>query len=330
MAKVKVDAKWITPLEYIVRTDFRSLVKRNGNWYLKTEPGDFDLPPDQLYSQSLTQFFNHGRRRITTEQTHHEDILKQPVLEVLSAKLIKNNNKYAIIGELQNVDNIPADVVLKGTLYNDENEELASYNSKYHVKHKLMPKETTSFKINFEGIAWVKINDSIPTTFNPDEFTPAKLEGQPVKFGLQVSGNVSGSDLYKGLVLNDLRINANKIRGTLFNSGLNEATVPQLLITYYDANKSIIWVDHEFLDEGIRQQRKQSFTYTMVGNDQIETLNQNMMHCFVNGLPNTSISKKIVPNRIQEHRYHKLQPIEHSNNCFIKVEINTFIGNPKL
>ena len=34
-----------------------------------------------------------------------------------------------------------------------------------------MPKETTAFKSNFEGIAWSKTKDSIPKTFNPDEFT---------------------------------------------------------------------------------------------------------------------------------------------------------------
>jgi hypothetical protein len=44
-------------------------------------------------------------------------ILKQPELEILSAKLIKYNNEYIIIGELQNIDNSPADVILKSTLY---------------------------------------------------------------------------------------------------------------------------------------------------------------------------------------------------------------------
>jgi hypothetical protein len=48
--------------------------------------------------------FKHGRRAISTQQTYHDDVLKQPVLEILSAQLIKLN-EYIII-ELQNVDNV--------------------------------------------------------------------------------------------------------------------------------------------------------------------------------------------------------------------------------
>jgi hypothetical protein len=126
LTTLAVKTKWITPLEKLSKTDFKIAVKRNGKWFLKPERKSLDLPPDQLYSKSTTGYFNQGRRRITTEQTHHEDILKQPVLEIVSAKLIKINKRYAIIGEVQNIDNVPADVVLKGTLYNEDDKELAT------------------------------------------------------------------------------------------------------------------------------------------------------------------------------------------------------------
>ncbi|NNC49112.1 MAG: hypothetical protein HKO01_01075 [Flaviramulus sp.] len=328
LAAVKVNTKWITPLEKISKTDNKTLTKLNGKWYVNPDDIDLDLPPDQLYSDNVTKYFNQGRRRITTEQTHHEDVLKQPVLEILSAKLVKHNGSYALIGEVQNIDNVPADVVLKGTLYNDENKELAAYNAKYHVKHKLMPKEVSSFKINFEGIAWSKTQDSIPKTFNPDEFTPIEFEEQPTKFNLQIAGNVSGSDLYKGTSLSDLDISEESIKGKLFNSGLAEVTIPQLLFTYYDENKKMLWVDHQFIAEGIRQQRQQSFEYSILKNDTIKVINEDMKNCFVNGLPNESISNKVVPNRIFNQTQTILQPIKNVNYSFIKIEINTYIGNP--
>ena len=246
VATAKVTTEWITPLEKIKRIDYKSLSKHNNKWYIHPDDLNTDLPPDQLFSNSTTNYFNQGRRRVTTEQTHHEDVLKQPVLEVLSAKLVKYNNHYAIIGEVQNIDNVPADVVLKATLYNDDNKSLATYNAKYHVKHKLLPKESSAFRINFEGIAWSKTQDSIPDTFNPDEFTPIDLKEQPTKFNLQVAGNVSGSDLYKNIALSDININEKNISGNLFNSGIQEVTVPQLLITYYDESKTMLWVDHLF------------------------------------------------------------------------------------
>ena len=328
LATAKVTTDWITPLEKINRVDYKSLTKHNNKWYIIPEDLDTDLPPDQLYSYNTTSFFNQGRRRVTTEQTHHEDVLKQPVLEVLSAKLVKYDNHYAIIGQVQNIDNVPADVVLKGTLYNDDNKQLATYNAKYHVKHKLLPKESSSFRINFEGIAWSKTQDSIPNTFNPDEFTPIDLNEQPTKFNLQVAGNVSGSDLYKNIAISDLNINDKNINGSLFNSGIQEVTVPQLLITYYDKNKTMLWVDHLFIKEGIRQQRKQDFEYQILKNGNIKVINDNMENVFVNGLPNEPISDKIIPNRIENHTNSELQKINHPNFSYIKIETNTYIGNP--
>jgi len=230
---------------------------------------------------------------------------------------------------VQNIDNVPADVVLKGTLYNDQNKELATYNAKFHVKHKLMPKEVSSFRINFEGIAWSKTKDSIPKTFNPEEFTPVEFEEHPTKFNLQAAGNVSNSDLYKYSVLSDVKVHPETIKGTLFNSGLHEITVPQLLITYYDQNKKMVWVDHLFLEHGIRQQRKHYFEYNFTTHKQLTIVNEDMSNCYVNGLPNAAISNKIVPNRIANHTNTELQKIAHPLYSFVKIEMNSYIGNPK-
>lgn len=328
IATAIVNTKWITPLEKINKTEYKSLIKLKGKWYLQPEDLNNDLPPDQLYTSATTQYFNQGRRRITTEQTHHEDILKQPVLEVLTAKLIKANGSYAIVGEIQNIDNIPADVTLKGTLYNDANKMLATYNAKYLVKHKLLPKETSSFRINFEGIAWTKTKDSIPNTFNPDQFTPIEFEEQPTKFNLQVAGNVSGNDLFKNAVVSQITVDNTNISGNIFNSGIQEITIPQLLISYYNANKELVWVDHHFIKEGIRQQRQQHFNYPLLDHFNYTIINQSMDNIFVNGLPNASIAKKIVPNRIKNHTTTHFQKVNNTNFKFIKIETNTYVGSP--
>ena len=328
LALAVIQTNWVTPLEKINKTYHKTLSKQDGKWYLNPENIDTDLPPDKLYSKNNTSYYSHGRRRITTEQTHHEDVLKQPVLEILSAKLVKYQGHYALVGEIQNIDNVPADVVIKGTLYNNENKELANYNAKYHIKHKLMPKEISSFKINFEGIAWSKTKDLIPKSFNPDEFTPVGFKEQPTRFNIQAAGKVSGSDLYKNLALSDVQIKNNILSGNIFNSGLHEVTVPQLLITYYDTNKKILWVDHQFLGEGIRQQRKQTFRYTILNDNVIDVISNDMTNCFVNGLPNADISNKIVPNRIVNHTQSELQFINHKKYPYIKIELNNYIGNP--
>tara|TARA_B100000795_G_C22804889_1_gene444206 strand:+ start:794 stop:3883 length:3090 start_codon:yes stop_codon:yes gene_type:complete len=329
LATLKVETKWITPLEKLSKIDFKTAVKRKGKWFLKPERKSVDLPPDQLYSTNTTGYFNQGRRRITTEQTHHEDVLKQPVLEIVYAKLIKFNNRYSIIGEVQNIDNVPADVVLKGTLYNDDDKELATYNAKHILKHKLMPKEISAFRINFEGIAWSKTKDSIPKTFNPDEFTPVKLSEQPTKFNLHAAGNTTNSDLFKDIVLSEINITPNTISGALFNSGIQEITVPQLIITFYNENKEMIWVDNLYLKKGIKQERKLRFNYQIPLNPLIKIVSDNMDLCFVNGMHNKDITSKILPNRIKNHTNNKLQKVNHSLFSYTKIELNSYIGNPK-
>ncbi|WP_077404142.1 hypothetical protein [Cellulophaga omnivescoria] len=328
-AKVKVDTRWITPLDAVEKTFYHTVKKKRNKWYLSVSKLDNDLPPDQLFTDNATTFFNHGRRKITTEQTHHEDVLKQPVLEVLTAKLIKYNGRYSIIGQIQNVDNVPSDVVIKGTLYNDENKELANYNAKDNIKHKLMPKEITAFKINFEGIAWSSTKDTLPPTFNPDEFTPINLDEIPTKFNLQCAGNVANTDLYKKLSVQELNFTNTTMNGTLFNSGVQEVTIPQLLISYYDNNKKLVWVDHNFLSEGVRIQRKQHFNYNLLNLSNLKVISDDMTNCFVNGSPNIEIAKKMFPDRKHNHMFEQLQEQKGDGYNFIRLEVNSYIGNPK-
>ena len=140
---------------------------------------------------------------------------------------------------------------------------------------------------------------------------------------------VAITDLYKNVAISDLNINKNHIKGTLFNYGIQEVTIPQILFTYYNSNKELVWVEHQFLREGVRVQRKQYFDFPLKTNDSIIVINSSLENCFVNGLPNKSIANKIVPNRIKGHLNNKLQQLNtNSNFKFLKIELNNYIGNP--
>lgn len=328
-ATVLAKTKWITPLEIIKKDYIHEVEKIDNNWFIIPKKLDLDIPPNQFISNAITQFFKQGRRVISTQQTYHDDVLKQPVLEVLSASLVQIGKEYVVIGEVQNVDNVPADVVLKATLYDKNNQKLASHNAKFVIKHKLMPKEITSFRVNFEDIAWLKNNDVKPATFNPNEFTPLDLKGIPVTFNIQCAGNVAITDLYTQVALSDLAIQGNTINGTLFNFGIQEVTIPELLITYYDANKKLLYVDHFFVREGVRVQRKQYFEYQLLNLKTVKPIKSSLENCFVNGISNAEISKAVVPNRDFNQEYEQLQKVNGNGFSYIKMEINNYIGNPR-
>lgn len=328
-ALVIAKTKWITPLEIIEKTYTHEVKKIKGKWYIVPEKKDSDLPPDEFIATNINSYYKQGRRKISTQQTYHDDILRQPDLEIIKANLIYFDNKYMVIGEVQNIDNVPADVVLKASLYDEKNKMLGTFNAKYVIKHKLMPKETTSFKVNFEDIAWLNATDVKPTSFNPDEFNDKNFNNKPVTFDIQSAGNVAISDLYTSVAISDLVVSDKEIKGTLFNYGIQEVTVPEILISYYNDKKELIYVDHKFIKEGVRIQRKQYFNYLFLNLSSLKSLKYSTKNCFVNGISNEAIARDVIKKRKTNEEEEQLQKVNGKGFSYIKIELNNYIGNPK-
>jgi hypothetical protein len=320
---VKVNTVWITPLEKILKETEVTTVLENNKWVIVPEPIDLYIPSNQFFSKSTVNFYNQGRRKITTQQTHHEDILPQPVLYFQEAKLIKKDSSYYIIGNLQNIDYFPAAISLNATLYDSENNVLASFSTKFDSKHKLNPMEQTPFKIDFEETAWVK-SDKSKASFNPMEFHPKLFSRKPEKFVIHASSTVATNDLYQEFHLNDINKNKKGIDGLLFNSGNKEVTISELLISYYKNNK-LIWVDHEFLKESIRPHRAKKFTHNMREVSDIKILSESTKNCYVNGMENNegSIDRRL--NYSFSTLNNDLITINSKDQ--IKISFNNFIGN---
>jgi len=328
-ALIKANSKWITPLETYYNENFYELEKINGKWYILPNKKDPDLPPDQLLQSIQNDFYKHGRRRITSQVTHHEDVLRQPVLEVLSAKLLKIDSTYMVIGEIQNIDDVPIDVSVKSILYDKNYKILAQFNAKYDIKHKLLPKEKTAFRIVFEDISWSKKDEVKPKTFNPKEINLKLIKDQIVSIDIHAEGNATTTDLYHQVSLVDVDINNKSIKGTLFNYGLEEVTVPQLIVSYFDEDKKIIYTDHHFLKEGVRIQRKQYFEYNLLDltHHKIQSINE--INFYVNGLDNYSLAKKVKAYRKDFSTSESFQKVNGKGYSYIQIELNNYIGNPR-
>ncbi len=321
-----VRTEWITPLKKITITERENAIYKNGRWYLKAHKINYDIPTNNYSVTTASKFYNSGRKKDIAKQDFNEDKFVFPRIEVLSSKLIYEAGEYLIIGTVQNIDNIPSDINIKGNLYGKDDKLLASYFAKDIIKHKLMPKEITSFRINFEGVAWSNITDKIPQKFNPNEYTTLKLNEKPISFDLHVSSNFTGSDLNNNLAIVDQKIQNGTLIGTLFNNGYNEITTPQLILSYYNSKKQIEYVESVYLDKGIRQERKRHFSYKLKNNKKIEMIDNSMKNCFVNGFKNSALSIK---NRQKDQETDILQELTGETYKYLKVEVNLFIGNPK-
>ncbi len=319
---IKAKTKWITPLESIKKERIIKAVPHKGKWWIVPDPPNPYIPANQFIDVLETKFYNQGRRKITTQQTHHEDILPQPVAFVHQAKLIKRKNQYHVVGELQNIDYFPSAINLKAILYDENDVELATYSSKFQNKHYLNPYEKTSFKVDFEEVAWIN-SDKKNQTFNPDEFHPKVFKKVPSKFVLHISSTVVIKNLYQSIQINNLEHGDNEVSGYLFNAGYREVTIPQLLVSYFDDNNEIYWVDHSFLKESVRPHRRGDFRYAIKNTDGVEVIVSSTENCYVNGVEN---SKNI--DRLDGFDANKNQHVMiENNNNKLKIQVANFIGN---
>ena len=228
-----------------------------------------------------------------------------------------------------NVDNIPADISVTGTLYDADNNPLAKFNAKDVIKHKLLAKETTPYRVNFEDIAWASNTAKKPASYNPAAFTKIDLRDTPVNFQVQVVANVATTDLYQAIASSQVEQNEHLINGFLFNPSIEAATIPQLLVSYYDTDQELVWVESVYVDESVRQQRKRKFQIDISDMILPKVLSSSLENVSVNGLPNQSISDKVVPNRSDIGLRNRLIPLKNSPFGYISITPNSYIGNPE-
>jgi hypothetical protein len=323
-AKAKVMTYWNTPLE-TYHFDFEhELIKIENKWYIKPPVFSKVSPPDEHMEKGILALHSQGKRNIGMATTEHDDVLDRPEMNILSAKLIKYDTNFVVVGEVQNIDHLAAHLTIESQLFDKFGKKLVSYNAKYTTVHKVLPKEIVPFRIEFEQTAWVKTEDNNQFQFNPKEFTAFDFTQPPTDFKIVARAVVADKDIYRDTGIQAININPNKlIEAEVFNFGTEEISVPQVLFTYYDADKSVRWVDFMFLKDGIRPQSKLAFEAQLPNISKFTVIKVGKEEDFyINGLPQTS-----VPNHYKNTSRFDLTPVMSSNN-YIRMIINAYIANP--
>jgi hypothetical protein len=260
-AHATVQAIWVTALaEYAIQEEY-DMVVRDGRWYLIVPSTNTAVPPDSFFRQPGVNWYAQGRRQPRIGPTDPADVLDRPGLQVLSARLVRVGGRYQVVGEVLNTDTSPADVTVTTALFDTQKVELTRYNAQSVMLHKLLPKEITPFRVDFEGVAGAILTEAYQADeFRPGAFTPPNLLNPVGSFLVLPKAVVTGRDLDRLLSVQQLRVvQANdgswEITGRLFNSGSAEATIPHVLLALYDAAGNVAWVEEFYLAESIRPQR---------------------------------------------------------------------------
>ncbi|MFK7801779.1 MAG: hypothetical protein AB8G95_09125 [Anaerolineae bacterium] len=275
---IEARSELITALDYYTSTQLHELIRHDDKWVIIPATADVTIPPDQFYRKSSVEWHSAGRRRITATTTSFGDILDRPELQILSARLVWVDGRYSLVGELINTDVDPADITVAAFLYNEGGEEIVWYNAQQALMHKIFPKEVTPFRIDFEGVAGLNLTGMPPpVVFEPNAFFPIDLVDPPVTFEVYARAVITPKDLYRNVGVQDIEIAQDgdgnfQLSGTLYNSGTEEATIPHMLITYYDEENKVAWVDDFFLEEAVRPQRAQSFVVDLTEKSEVKTI----------------------------------------------------------
>ena len=263
-AVANVELRYLTSLTEIRDSVEVELRQNNGEWRLIAEPTVQEIPPAPVVRRDALAYFSQGRRQTTDALTAHDDVLDRPQLKLGDARLVSHEDGVSVVGTVTNVDADPADVTVDAELFDDEGTSLVLYTATTTTMHKLLPGETSAYRIDFEQLATL---DELDQLAGEDlDFEPgAKFGVDPAvldeTFRLDVVAKAVSIDreLDRDMGLQNLESNVEDgqitISGELRNDGVRTATVPHVIIARLDNAGSIDWVSDHWIPEAVRPQR---------------------------------------------------------------------------
>ncbi|MDY7100160.1 MAG: hypothetical protein S0880_03140, partial [Actinomycetota bacterium] len=151
-AVVRVDLEYLTSIErYSTRTEVE-VRELDGRWYLEPPPADVTEPPERFTSRPAIEFLAESGGT-TGEDSLADNSPDRPQVTFESVRSLHVEGNWVVVGEVTNVDVDPADVTVNAQLRDPDGELLATYDAAQVMVHKLLPGESTPFRLVFESLA---------------------------------------------------------------------------------------------------------------------------------------------------------------------------------
>ena len=253
LADWRVDLLWLTALDVKRQTMEVRTVFRDGRWYVAPTSLRPVQTPVRLQRDAEVAFNVVGRRQARPETDLHRDQVDRPDIRIGPSRLIERNGRFSLVGHLMNSDADPAFVSLFGEL-EGEGASMVRQSIAEVMGHRLLPKETTGFRIDFEGVLSLEAEEA-RGGYDPTMFIPPELDTQPDAASVSARAVVHGRDLYRGVGLNGVTVSdqtgAPILEGLAVNTGAETATIVRVTVLLYDDNGRPIWAEAGFVEENI-------------------------------------------------------------------------------
>jgi hypothetical protein len=266
---VETEVTYVTALAYYNDKEQLQLTRTPAGWRLEPQKSDAKVPPGQFLRSAHVDYMQLSRRLDPSGPKDFAEAPDRPNITVLSSRLLVTaDGRFSVVGEVYNNDVNPGDLTVRATIFDTAGAELTTYNAADGTIHKMLPFEVVPFRVDFEGVAGLALEEAATSmSFEPGETFAYRLPAGAELGGYDVYGKavITQYDLLREVSIQDLRATMAGgqlfLSGQLINTGLIEAVVPHLLVTLYNENGEVAWVDHTYLRESVRPQRTQDFLF---------------------------------------------------------------------
>ena len=274
LVKWQVELDWLTSLNMRTETLDITTVLREGEWYVAPSMLRATQSPARLQRQTDVNFNLPGRRQPRADTDIHRDRLDRPTIATHGARLVEHKGRYSVIGAITNTDADPAHLTVLADLVAD-NQSLARSSVATLIGQRLLPGETSGFRIGFEGV--LSLDDARDRKeFDPTLFIPPELDAEPQTARIEARALVAGQDLYRGVSLNGVTVTDVRgtpvIEGLAVNAGTKTASIVRIVVLAYDGDGKPIWIDAGYVETNIYPGQSAPFRIELPPRDDIRVI----------------------------------------------------------
>jgi len=214
-------------------------------------------PPPKAFAQNLTTLENSPKFRDLTKQrllTPKSPIqrLAHPKVDLINAEYIERDGRMYIAGRIQNNSALPTCTKILAQAESDGSEIKLEQHSGRLGAHRLLPGETSPFRIDFEGYLRIQDQD-FNAAYDPEQFSVVELDTLPTNISLDISTTVCAPDYYKSLSFAGMNISEDDkaLNLTVSNDGTEIVSTLQIKLSYLDKEDRLRWVEPYYLQNNL-------------------------------------------------------------------------------
>ena len=234
-----------------VRSDLTLIKNETGRWRIKYAAPPKAFTPQLTVRDNSPKFLDLTGQRLLT-QTSPIERLARPKVDLLAAEFIEREGRMYIVGRIRNNSQLPACTkIMAKTQPKDSPATLTQHSGRVGA-HRLLPGESSAFRIDFEG--YLKIQDQdFNAAYNPEQFSVTELSSLPSAISLALSTTVCAPVYYKSLSLADINISKDSKSLTLnvSNDGTEIVSSLQMKLSYLDNANRLAWVEPFYLQNNL-------------------------------------------------------------------------------